>query len=120
MTSNQLLRILGAAVACAVVVAQFFQPDIPAPTAPKPGAGYDTVVTDARVKAILKRMEDLTPREAEVLALVVAGKLNKTIARELGISQRTVEIHRARVMEKMRARSVSELVQMVMKTGEEP
>jgi len=55
MTSNQLLRILGAAVACAVVVAQFFQPDIPAPTAPKPGAGYDTVVTDARVKAILKR-----------------------------------------------------------------
>jgi FixJ family two-component response regulator len=74
----------------------------------------------SRRRDILRRLEELTPREAEVLALVVAGKLNKTIARELGISQRTVEIHRARVMEKMRARSVSELVQMVMKTGEEP
>jgi two-component system, LuxR family, response regulator FixJ len=57
----------------------------------------------------------LTPRERQVMALVAAGKLNKTVARELGISQRTVEIHRARVMEKMQARSVPALVQMIMK-----
>lgn len=55
MTSKQLLRILGAAAAGAVIVAQFFQPEIPAPPQPKPGAGYDAVVPDARVKAILVR-----------------------------------------------------------------
>jgi two-component system response regulator FixJ len=49
------------------------------------------------------------------MGLVVAGKPNKNIARALGISQRTVEIHRARVMEKMQVRSVSMLVQLVMK-----
>jgi len=48
--------------------------------------------------------------------MVVDGKPNKNIARGLGISQRTVEIHRARVMEKMKVRSVSMLVQLVMKT----
>lgn len=48
--------------------------------------------------------------------LVVAGKANKNIARDLGISQRTVEIHRARVMEKMKVRSVSMLVQLAMRT----
>jgi two-component system response regulator FixJ len=53
------------------------------------------------------------------MALVAKGRRNKAIARELGISQRTVEVHRARVMEKMQARSVSELVQMVLKTGDE-
>lgn len=64
---------------------------------------------------IRTRLESLTPREAEVMDLVVAGKPNKNIARTLGISQRTVEIHRARVMEKMGVRSVSILVQQVMK-----
>ncbi len=72
------------------------------------------------VESIEGRLESLTPREREVLGLVVTGKRNKTIARELSISQRTVEVHRARVMEKMTARSVSELVQMVLKTGDEP
>jgi len=72
------------------------------------------------VAAIEGRMASLTPREREVMVLVTLGKRNKTIARELGISQRTVEVHRARVMEKMRVRSVSELVQMVLRTGEEP
>ena len=64
---------------------------------------------------IEERLESLTPREREVMELVVVGKANKNIARELGISQRTVEIHRARVMEKMKVRSVSMLVQLVMK-----
>jgi two-component system response regulator FixJ len=71
-------------------------------------------------EAIESRLDSLTPREREVMALVALGRRNKAIARELGISQRTVEVHRARVMEKMKARSVSELVQMVLKTGEEP
>jgi two-component system response regulator FixJ len=60
------------------------------------------------------RIDSLTPREREVMDLVVEGKANKNIARDLGISQRTVEIHRARVMEKMGARSVPRLVQLVM------
>ncbi|MGD2121619.1 MAG: response regulator transcription factor [Gemmatimonadota bacterium] len=69
---------------------------------------------------IKNRLESLTPRETEVMKLVVAGMANKKIARELGISQRTVEIHRARVMEKMQVKSVSRLVQLVMKTDAQP
>jgi FixJ family two-component response regulator len=64
---------------------------------------------------IESRLRSLTPRELAVMDLVAAGKMNKTIARELGISQRTVEIHRARVMEKMKANSVSDLVRMVVR-----
>ena len=62
-----------------------------------------------------KRIEKLTPREKQVLELVVQGKANKVIAGDLEVSQRTVEIHRARVMEKMQARSLAQLVRMVMK-----
>ncbi len=74
--------------------------------------------TEASRKEILHRLGTLTPREREVMELVVEGKPNKNIARALEISQRTVEIHRARVMEKMKAPSLSKLVQMVMTTRE--
>jgi two-component system response regulator FixJ len=66
-----------------------------------------------------RRYESLTPREREVMALVVDGKANKVIAIDLGLSERTVEIHRANVMEKMGARSVAHLVKMhLMMTGD--
>ena len=65
-----------------------------------------------------KRIELLTPREKQVMELVVQGKANKVIAGDLDVSQRTIEIHRARVMEKMRVRSLAQLVRMVMQIHE--
>lgn len=63
---------------------------------------------------IRRRMATLTPREREVLDLVTQGKANKVVAGDLDVSQRTVEIHRARVMEKMEASSLAHLVRMVL------
>ncbi|GBD47934.1 response regulator FixJ [Methylopila sp. Yamaguchi] len=68
--------------------------------------------TDARTAAIRERLASLTEREAQVLEGLVAGKANKVIAYDLGISARTVEIYRAHVMTKMQAASLSELVRL--------
>jgi FixJ family two-component response regulator len=63
---------------------------------------------------IERRIESLTPREQEVMKLVADGNANKVIAIDLGVSERTVEIHRARVMQKMGAESLPHLVRMVI------
>ena len=67
-------------------------------------------------RAIEKRIASLTARERQVMRMVVDGKANKVIAADLGVSQRTVEIHRAHVMEKMQAASIAQLVRLVIGT----
>ncbi|HNR23661.1 MAG TPA: response regulator transcription factor [Steroidobacteraceae bacterium] len=71
-----------------------------------------------RLTDLRRRVESLTPREQEVMDLVVDGRANKVIAIDLGLSERTVEIHRANVMAKMGARSVAHLVKMCLMLGE--
>jgi RNA polymerase sigma factor (sigma-70 family) len=66
---------------------------------------------------IAARLALLTPREHEVMRMVTDGRSNKEIAVELGVSAKTVEAHRARVMEKMQAHSLAELVRMVLVAG---
>jgi FixJ family two-component response regulator len=66
----------------------------------------------ARLTEVRSCITALTSREAEVFALVVTGLLNKQIGSELGITEKTVKVHRARVMEKMRASSLAQLVQL--------
>jgi two-component system response regulator FixJ len=70
--------------------------------------------------AILRRLALLSPREREVLERLVEGLPNKTVAYDLNISPRTVEIHRARVMDKMQARSLSQLIRFALAAGIEP
>ena len=64
---------------------------------------------------IRKRLATLTPRESEVFKYVVTGKLNKQIAADLGIAEKTVKVHRGRVMEKLQAQSVADLVRIAEK-----
>lgn len=72
---------------------------------------------EARDDEVRSRVKRLTPRERQVLALVVTGMLNKQIASELGIGEKTVKVHRARVMEKMQAGSVAALVRLADAVG---
>jgi two-component system response regulator FixJ len=70
-------------------------------------------------RGVIERFQNLTPREREVMDCVVRGLANKVIAMDLSLSQRTVEIHRARVMEKMNARSLADLVRMSLLVSRE-
>jgi two-component system, LuxR family, response regulator FixJ len=76
--------------------------------------------TVARRAEVLHRLESLTPRERQVMDLVVDGAANKVIAIDLDLSERTVEIHRAKVMEKMGARSVAHLVKLHLTLADKP
>ena len=72
---------------------------------------------EEELSEIRARLATLTPREREVLEYVVAGKLNKQIAGELGTVEQTVKVHRAHVMQKMRVQSVAELVRLAERCG---
>lgn len=85
------------------------------------GAVYNALERDARIrrsagrlKQIRGRLATLTPREHEVMLQVVDGRLNKQIASDLGIAEKTIKVHRSRAMEKMGARSLAELVRQTL------
>ena len=79
-------------------------------------ASHDSAEWEER-KEIHRRIDTLTPREREVMTLVVKGFLNKQIAFELGTVEKTIKVHRARVMEKMKVGSLAELVRVTEKVG---
>jgi FixJ family two-component response regulator len=72
------------------------------------------------VEAIQRRLASLTPREREVLTHVIAGRLNKQIAGDLGTVEKTIKVHRGRMMAKMGVRTVAHLVRMAGKVGIQP
>jgi two-component system, LuxR family, response regulator FixJ len=76
-----------------------------------------TPVASVDSSDVRQRLEGLTPREREVLDCLVMGKANKITAHDLGMSIRTVETHRARIMQKMQAGSLSELIRFVLSVG---
>lgn len=71
----------------------------------------------AHARELRSRFDDITPREWEVIELVVAGESNRSIAETLGVSRKTIEVHRAHIMSKTRARSLAELVQFTLAAG---
>lgn len=75
------------------------------------------ITDEGRKSEIVRRLNTLSPRERDVMNLVVVGQSNKSIATQLGLSPKTVEVHRARVMEKMQAKSLPELVTMGITAG---
>jgi RNA polymerase sigma factor (sigma-70 family) len=75
------------------------------------------LLAQQELDSIQSRLAELTQREREVLCLVVTGLLNKQIADRIGTTEKTVKVHRGRVMEKMQVRSLAELVQLSMKAG---
>ncbi len=72
----------------------------------------------AKMREVRERYASLTPRERDVMALVVSGLLNKQVAGELGITESTVKAHRGQVMQKMKANSVADLVKMTSGLGQ--
>ena len=74
----------------------------------------------AKIREILRRVGLLTHRERQVFALVVTGIFNKQIAFELGTSEKTIKVHRARIMQKMQAKSLADLVRLAEKAGVYP
>jgi FixJ family two-component response regulator len=72
------------------------------------------------VEEFKQRLATLTPREREVLPYVISGRLNKQIAGELGTAEKTIKVHRGRVMEKMKVQSVAELVRLAERLGIRP
>ena len=77
-------------------------------------------VDHRQLAALWRGLAQLTPREAEVAALVSSGRLNKQVAAALGITEKTVKVHRARAMRKLHAESLAELVRIVDRLLEEP
>jgi FixJ family two-component response regulator len=71
----------------------------------------------AEIQAVLDRFKSLTPREVEVFRLIITGKLNKQVAHELNTSEKTIKVHRARVLEKMHCQSLAELVRLAEKAS---
>jgi DNA-binding CsgD family transcriptional regulator len=74
----------------------------------------------AELAGIREKLAQLTPREAEVLRYVIAGRLNKQIAWALGTVEKTIKVHRGRIMEKMAVRSIAELVRLTEQIGLAP
>ena len=81
------------------------------------GKGQALREARAEMDGIERRLATLTPREREVLAHIVSGRLNKQIAADLGTVEKTIKVHRARVMEKMQVRSLAELVRLAERAG---
>jgi FixJ family two-component response regulator len=77
----------------------------------------DTRHASAELDSVNARFAILTPREREVMTHVIAGRLNKQIAGDLGTVEKTIKVHRGRVMEKLGVRSVAELVRLAEKAG---